>query len=59
MFAQDSSAGVDDASMTLRWTPFDQKSAPPSSAITRVGRDFAKRIASVRRSHCRVLIAPL
>jgi len=39
--------------------PFDQKSLPPRSTISRVGRLLAQLKASVRRRHCAVLIAPL
>ena len=59
MLRQDSSAGSALASIALRWMPLDQKSGPPNSTMTRVGRERACRNASRSRWHCAVLIAPL
>src|SRR5438132_3878449 len=60
MFRQDSMAGSGLASISLRWMPFDQKSAPPSSTMTLVGRERAWRNASRSRlalggAHCSVV----
>ena len=59
MLRHDSSAGLSAASITFRWMPFDQKSAPPNNTSTRAGCASAKRSAALSRSHWAVLIAPL
>ena len=56
MLRHDSSAGLSAASITFRWMPFDQKSAPPNSTSTRAGCASAKRSAArqalaLRRAH--------
>src|SRR5271165_5923318 len=43
IFRQDSAPGSALASIILRSMPFDQKSAPPSRAMTRVGRERLAR----------------
>ena len=50
-------AGSALASIVLRWMPFDQKSAPPSSTMTRVGRSGRKAgccAATARSSPIRI-----
>jgi len=59
MLAQDSSAGLSEASMVLRWMPFDQKSGPPMSTMTFVARLLASTKASHRRRQSAVDMAPL
>ena len=62
MLRHDSSAGCGWASIRLRWMPLLQKSGPPASTITRVGRAWALRSAAgerlaLRRAHGAVVEA--
>ncbi len=59
MLRHDSSAGWACASIRLRWMPLLQKSGPPASTMTRVGRALAARSAAVSAWHCAVPMAPL